>query len=380
MARVYQIKNPSNNVLNDIPLEDNAVLISGYFYDVGVVRNGSLFSISESNNLVALYDESGEYYQNDTDFPIGSPIYVYIGSQVLSDEEVNQFKVYKSYYNVPLSVNGVDVEDQSFTDKFDFYDAVWLKVTLNSDYTRWSPVDIVGTTGLISGNYYIRLGAYGGDPNAGSADDLDKFNLEIENKLFYYYVQNSVPYLIPFEIWRMKSAYLPLAGGTMTGTINMGNKKITDVASPTASNDAVNKDYVDNAVSGNLGQGYGTVTSVTSATPPTYNVTLSGYELQKGYVTVKFDSTGAAAGSKLNINSKGGKPIFYNSSAITANIIKAGDIALFYYDGTNYNLVCYMERYELVTSVSSSSTHKQYPSAKCLYDLVGDIETLLAAI
>lgn len=34
----------------------------------------------------------------------------------------------------------------------------------------------------------------------------------------------------------------------------------------------------------------------------------------------------------------------------------------------------------LVTSVSSSSTDSQYPSAKCLYDMVGNIETLLGAI
>lgn len=33
-----------------------------------------------------------------------------------------------------------------------------------------------------------------------------------------------------------------------------------------------------------------------------------------------------------------------------------------------------------VTSVSASSTHTQYASAKCLYDLVGDIETLLIAL
>ena len=33
-----------------------------------------------------------------------------------------------------------------------------------------------------------------------------------------------------------------------------------------------------------------------------------------------------------------------------------------------------------VTSLSSSSTDEQYPSAKCVYDLVGDIETLLAAL
>ena len=33
-----------------------------------------------------------------------------------------------------------------------------------------------------------------------------------------------------------------------------------------------------------------------------------------------------------------------------------------------------------VTSLSSLSTDTQYPSAKCVYDIVGDIETLLAAL
>lgn len=33
-----------------------------------------------------------------------------------------------------------------------------------------------------------------------------------------------------------------------------------------------------------------------------------------------------------------------------------------------------------VTALSASSTDTQYPSAKCVFDLVGDIETLLAAI
>lgn len=33
-----------------------------------------------------------------------------------------------------------------------------------------------------------------------------------------------------------------------------------------------------------------------------------------------------------------------------------------------------------VTTLSSSSTNTQYPSAKCVYDIVGDIETLLAAL
>ena len=34
----------------------------------------------------------------------------------------------------------------------------------------------------------------------------------------------------------------------------------------------------------------------------------------------------------------------------------------------------------LVTSISSSSTDTQYPSAKCVYDIIGDIETLLSQV
>ena len=34
----------------------------------------------------------------------------------------------------------------------------------------------------------------------------------------------------------------------------------------------------------------------------------------------------------------------------------------------------------LVTSISSLSTDTEYPSAKCMYDIIGDVETLLAAI
>lgn len=33
-----------------------------------------------------------------------------------------------------------------------------------------------------------------------------------------------------------------------------------------------------------------------------------------------------------------------------------------------------------VTTISSSSTNTQYPSAKCVYDLIGDVETLLSEV
>ncbi len=36
--------------------------------------------------------------------------------------------------------------------------------------------------------------------------------------------------------------------------------------------------------------------------------------------------------------------------------------------------------YELVTSLSENSTDLQYPSAKCVYDIIGNIETLLSEV
>ena len=47
---------------------------------------------------------------------------------------------------------------------------------------------------------------------------------------------------------------------------------------------------------------------------------------------------------------------------------------------TSSALSGYQTTANLVTSVSSSSTDSQYPSAKLFYDTVGNIETLLAAI
>ena len=45
------------------------------------------------------------------------------------------------------------------------------------------------------------------------------------------------------------AAKLPLAGGTMNGNIVMANKKITNLGTPTANGDAVNKSYVDGIIS-----------------------------------------------------------------------------------------------------------------------------------
>lgn len=86
-----------------------------------------------------------------------------------------------------------------------------------------------------------------------------------------------------------------------------------------------------------FGQGYGTCS--TAAATVAKVGTLANYELVTGgIVSIKFTNA-VPASATLNINSKGAKNIFYKGSAITANVIKAGDTATFIYDGTRYQLI-----------------------------------------
>lgn len=86
-----------------------------------------------------------------------------------------------------------------------------------------------------------------------------------------------------------------------------------------------------------LGQGYATCD--TAAATVEKVGTLSNYGLTAGgVVSVKF-TYAVPASATLNINSKGAKAIYFRGAAITANIIKAGDIATFMYNGSQYQLI-----------------------------------------
>lgn len=86
-----------------------------------------------------------------------------------------------------------------------------------------------------------------------------------------------------------------------------------------------------------IGIGYGTCSTASNVSAKV--AALNGYRLVKnGIVSIKFDKA-VNAGATLNINDKGDKPIYYRGNAIVNNIIKAGDIATFIYDGTNYNVL-----------------------------------------
>lgn len=87
-----------------------------------------------------------------------------------------------------------------------------------------------------------------------------------------------------------------------------------------------------------LGFGYGTCS--TAAGTAAKAVTLSSYTLVKnGFVAVKFDNAVTSSSSTMNINSKGAKAIYYNGAALGTNVILAGDVCLFVYDGSYYHLL-----------------------------------------
>lgn len=105
-----------------------------------------------------------------------------------------------------------------------------------------------------------------------------------------------------------------------------------------------------------LGQGYATCS--TAAATAAKTASLSSYSLTTGgYVAVKF-SYDVPASATLNVNSKGAKAMYYRGAAITAGIIKAGDVAVFVYS-TYYHLVA-IDRWgvdiaSLLTSLSTLS-------------------------
>ena len=85
---------------------------------------------------------------------------------------------------------------------------------------------------------------------------------------------------------------------------------------------------------GSLGQIFGECTPPSSGVACT--VTNSAYSATTyGVIAIKFVTRDVPASATLNINRKGDKAIYYQGAAITAGVIKAGDVAFFMYDSTS---------------------------------------------
>ena len=98
------------------------------------------------------------------------------------------------------------------------------------------------------------------------------------------------------------------------------------------------RDYWNNTTYSNASLGCGYATCGTAAATTAKAATLSSYALTTGgIVSIKF-TYDVPASATLNINSKGAKNIYYRGAAITAGVIKAGDIATFVYS-SQYHLI-----------------------------------------
>lgn len=98
------------------------------------------------------------------------------------------------------------------------------------------------------------------------------------------------------------------------------------------------RDYWNNTTYSNASLGCGYATCDTAAATAAKVGSLSSYSLTTGgIVSVKF-TYNVPANATLNINSKGAKNIYYRGAKITADVIKAGDIATFVYS-SQYHLI-----------------------------------------
>lgn len=91
------------------------------------------------------------------------------------------------------------------------------------------------------------LGGYNNDgeteTDLTSRPDANKFNM------FLYQVHNTVSWIVKY-IEELYNDKLSKTGGTMTGSLIMGNNKVSLSYTPSANTDATNKQYVDTAVNG----------------------------------------------------------------------------------------------------------------------------------
>lgn len=116
--------------------------------------------------------------------------------------------------------------------------------------------------------------------------------------------------------------------------------------------------------SASLGDGYGVCSTaattaakvVDSLSDGTYNAVIGGKPSIKFTYAVPENST-------LNINSQGAKPIYFNGERIIAGIIKAGDVATFVYDGTNYHLIA-TSRWGSNIQTIAQNTYKNWDAGR----------------
>ena len=119
-------------------------------------------------------------------------------------------------------------------------------------------------------------------------------------------VQPSFRALVAADIPSLSATYLPLAGGTMSGAINMGSHQINALATPSVSTDAATKGYVDAAISGLTWQGPAKAYAASNV-PLTGGATLTidGYSVANGDLVILGNQTTASQNGEYSASGIG---------------------------------------------------------------------------
>ncbi len=105
------------------------------------------------------------------------------------------------------------------------------------------------------------------------------------------------------------------------------------------------KSYTDDKVSevksklDNTNVTYGTCETESANANKVVTVSNTNWDMTAGSIVLIKFTYDVSAAATMNINGKGAKAIHYRGIAITNNVIKAGDIATFVYDGSVYHLI-----------------------------------------
>lgn len=115
------------------------------------------------------------------------------------------------------------------------------------------------------------------------------------------------------------ASYLPLAGGTMSGSINGGGFEALNFATPTVSSSLATKGYVDAAINGLTWQGPAQAYAVSNV-PLTGGATLTidGYSVQNGDLVILAGQTTAAQNGEYSVSGIGTAYVLTSNGAPAA--------------------------------------------------------------
>lgn len=119
--------------------------------------------------------------------------------------------------------------------------------------------------------------------------------------------------------------------GHVTAATAVAKSDITALGIPSENTTYTNADF---------GIGYGICQTPAATAEKAVNVS-SGFKRSSGAIfSVKF-TYGMPANGTLNVNNTGAVPVYYLGSAITANVIEAGDFVTFVFSGAYYHVVAF---------------------------------------